>query len=40
MNVQAHCAEPAAQSNPRGAQHAPRRRRLRATRATGEVTLG
>ena len=25
MNMQAHCAEPAAQSNPRGAQHAPRR---------------
>ena len=24
MNVNAHCAEPAAQSNPRGAQHAPR----------------
>jgi phospholipid/cholesterol/gamma-HCH transport system substrate-binding protein len=25
MNTKAHCAEPAAQSNPRGAQHAPRR---------------
>ena len=24
MNMNAHCAEPAAQSNPRGAQHAPR----------------
>ena len=24
MNMKAHCAEPAAQSNPRGAQHAPR----------------
>jgi phospholipid/cholesterol/gamma-HCH transport system substrate-binding protein len=26
MNVRAHCAEPAAQSNPRGAQHAPANR--------------
>lgn len=25
MNLQAHCAEPATQSNPRGAQHAPQR---------------
>jgi phospholipid/cholesterol/gamma-HCH transport system substrate-binding protein len=26
MNTRAHCAEPAAQSNPRGAQHAPANR--------------
>ncbi len=39
MNFQAHCAEPAAESNPRGAQHAPRAGAF-VDPATGEVTWG
>jgi phospholipid/cholesterol/gamma-HCH transport system substrate-binding protein len=39
MNFRAHCAEPAAESNPRGAQHAPRPGAF-VDPATGEVTWG
>ena len=39
MNFQAHCAEPASESNPRGAQHAPRPGAF-VDPATGEVTWG
>jgi phospholipid/cholesterol/gamma-HCH transport system substrate-binding protein len=48
MNVRAHCAEPASQSNPRGAQHAPSNRPAAAYRtpiasydpSTGRLTWG
>ena len=40
MNMQAHCAEPAAESNPRGAQHAPQRPVASYDPATGELTWG
>ncbi len=39
MNFQAHCAEPAAESNARGAQHAPRAGAF-VDPSTGEVTWG
>jgi len=39
MNVRAHCAEPASESNPRGAQHAPRAGAF-VDPTTGEVTWG
>jgi phospholipid/cholesterol/gamma-HCH transport system substrate-binding protein len=40
MNMRAHCAEPAAESNPRGAQHAPRRPVASYDPTTGELTWG
>ncbi|MGH3347817.1 MAG: MCE family protein, partial [Nocardioides sp.] len=40
MNVQAHCAEPAAESNPRGSQHSPQRPVASYDPATGELTWG
>ncbi len=40
MNERAHCAEPAAESNPRGAQHSPQRPIASYDPTTGELTWG
>ena len=40
MNTRAHCAEPASESNPRGAQHSPQRAVASYDPATGELTWG
>jgi phospholipid/cholesterol/gamma-HCH transport system substrate-binding protein len=40
MNVQAHCAEPAAKTSARGAQHAPQRVAATYDQATGKLTWG
>lgn len=40
MNEQAHCAEPAAESNPRGSQHSPQRPVASYDPTTGELTWG